>query len=114
MNMHDECNFCGSTVGKEVLDSSADLYEIRCPKCGVYRADRLFLEDKDTFPVKEEDRHLFSGHLRRNSSQKFPIRVTLSLHKNIPEQVSQYKKYTWNRNSGNLDVPKRRGGKFTF
>ena len=67
---------------------------VECSRCGWYRIDHLAVDDRIINGIPDDDRALFSGHLKNHTSQSNPITLLSDDILRIPEMVAQYKKLT--------------------
>lgn len=87
----DKCKFCNSE-SDENINHKNETRKIKCPKCGVYWITFEGYEDFHSGQVSEENRILFSGYIRNNSSERNPIIITTKELSQISDIVSSYRR----------------------
>ena len=97
----DICRICDSPlISCLSFPDKPYLYQVDCPRCGYYRADRDFLDDVSEYD--KEERNLFSGHIRNTSSEENPMHLNAQTYKDIPEIIFPYKRLTVPQRINNL------------
>lgn len=90
----DKCKFCGDTRAEKKNLGGTSTIRVRCPLCGIYditdTADAIDINGE----TSSEDRILFSGYIRNNSTEKHLIKLGSDTLKKIKDIVSPYKKLT--------------------
>lgn len=88
------CIVCKSPNATITDFHSQGLKKVKCPLCIVYLISRDAVDDSIIDNISEEDRKLFSGHLRNNTRPTDPIKLLSADIRKIPETVMQYKRLT--------------------
>jgi len=97
----DTCKICDSQlINCSSFPDKPYSYQVDCPRCGHYHADRKFLDDVSEYAG--EDIKLFSGYIRNTSSEENPVYLTVQTYKDIPEIIFPYKRLTVPQRINNL------------
>ncbi len=82
------CIFCDSESKPEDQRSVGMIY-IECPLCGYYRISDMVLSSPLNIP--QEEKTLFSGYIRNNSTPNNPLTITSNIISEIPQLINPYK-----------------------
>ncbi len=86
------CVICNGEASQQRLNTS-DNIKVECPFCGTFIISGTAMEDKIIEEIPLQDRLLFSGYLRQNSSGNTPKLLSNDIVR-IPSIVAPYKKLT--------------------
>lgn len=89
-----KCKFCESPLNNSPEESDDDTYNLDCPVCGYYKITREACYDYNGSNIPNEDKILFCGHIRNNSSKKAPILIDSNIVDKISEIVLPYTRLT--------------------
>ena len=88
------CIVCKNPSVNGIDIRGGELKKIECPLCGWYLISEEAVEDRIIDRISDDDRVLFSGHLKNHTSQSNPITLLSGDILRIPEMTAQYKKLT--------------------
>jgi len=88
----ESCIFCDSLSIEKLRIPNKDAYKINCPLCISYIISGIVLEVRGISNISKEDRILFSGYLRNNSTEYNPMTILSNDIIKIPEIVAPYKR----------------------
>jgi hypothetical protein len=88
------CVVCKNPNGN-VSDTNGGAFKnVTCPTCGSYRISEEAVEVRIVETISDEDRILFSGHLKNHTSGRIQTSLLPGDIVKIPEMIAQYKKLT--------------------
>ncbi len=88
------CKICESPSNNFEEDLRSGIFFFTCPQCGYYQITEEAFEDINLESITEDDKTLFSGHIRNNSNRENFLLLNTEMLLKIPEIVLSYKRLT--------------------
>lgn len=88
------CKICESSPNNFKKDPCSDIFFFTCPQCGYYQITEEAFEDINLESITEDNKTLFSGYVRNNSTIENPLFLNTEMLSKIPEIVLPYKRLT--------------------